>query len=369
MEIFNRIYIIQDLGFEKRCGFKRYVSQWMPGDNLVGSGGPPVIVVKEPIEADDGGSIKSGAIDSSQSAQNASALDGLAVPSVPSVTVKYRKVALINDNFTDNPMFPMTVTEPTRMYITLYQPDKRWNRGRLGEDPQAVNFTSFVSRKRRLESVMDYPVGIGFLILKLSGLNVRVTDFRLKKVAHTSEFLSFSNAVTAAVDIFPGRYAIVPYTHRILDRAMDYTLHVQYYTNHVDFEVEDPIAQRLRDKDGSVNDDAEGEPEDNELLRAHDDNDDVSILSYEKVNKVETDDLDVNDDDHTADDEDLENRQRMVPLPKLFKYHRWEYSEDIEEVGLQCMYGEVGDLMSYLKTLKGEVDRLQSSIRSLSKSK
>ncbi len=349
--------------FEKGGTTKCFVSKWLPGDYLVGSGGPPIIITKEEVE-DKGGEQRgmiSHDIAGHSSSPNIDVETSKSTMRQP--VLKYKRVAMISEDFTDNPMYPITVAKPTRMHITLYQQDKRWNISRLGEDLRDVNVASFIFRKERLQSVMKYSLGIGFLMMRLNGLKLRLTEFRLKKIAYVSDFVAFSNCVTAVVDVFPGRYAIIPYTHMPLDRITEYTLHCQYFSNHVDFEIEDAIAQRLHDKDGSLcGDDDNDEPDDNDLLRPHEHDDDVSILSYEKVKQMGNvdDDLDVDEEDRQKN---VSGQQHVVALPKLMKYSSWEYTEAMEELGLQCMYREVDDMMTYLKTLKREVDRLNSSLR------
>ena len=114
-----------------------------------------------------------------------------------------------------------------------------------------------------------------------------MTEFKLKKIVGTSQGVQFSHLNCAAFDLQPGRYAIVPYTHTALDAAMEYMLHVNYTTNHVEFEVEDVLAQRLTDD--NVSDD-EDEIDDNDLIQYDEDKDHISILSYEKVREYNIED-------------------------------------------------------------------------------
>lgn len=52
----------------------------------------------------------------------------------------------------------------------------------------------------------------------------------------------------------------------------------------MEFEIEDVLEQRLVDDAPSDEDsDYEAQPDDNDLLHLHEDDDDVSIMSYEKV--------------------------------------------------------------------------------------
>jgi hypothetical protein len=268
VDIFNRVYTVNDLMFEKKGVCRRFVSKWLPGDFLVGSGGPPVIVTKELVETieddEDGGDDNHKTDTDDDSVQRGP---------------KYIRTVAVNENFTDNPMYPFSVTEPARIAITMYQADKRWNVGRVGDDARHVVTLPFLARKERNEAVMQYSVGIGFLVVRLSGLKHRMTEFRLKKIAATSEGVLFSHSTSCFISLYPGRYAIIPFTHAAQDRAMDYALHCQFLSSQIDFEIEDPIAQRLQDNEPSENGlEIENQPEDNDLLRVHKDDDNVSIM-------------------------------------------------------------------------------------------
>ncbi len=360
VDIFNRVYIVNDLMFEKKGTCRRYVSKWLPGDYIVGSGGPPVIVTKELVEED---ANENNDDDDGENGGSKVTEDDDEDGTKSHKTQKFTRTATINESFTDNPMFPFAVTEPARVAITLYQLDKRWNVGRVGDDPRQVVSLPFLSRKERLEAVMHYPVGIGFLVVRLSGLKHRLTEFRLKKMAGTCEAVMFSHSTSNFLALYPGRYAIIPYTHAALDRAMDYAVHIHCLSNQVEFEIDDPIAQRLEDKDPS--EEGEGydeEPDDNDLLRAHKDDDDVSIMSYEVEEEK-------GEDDEEEDDNDEEESQiaipKMIPLPRVLLYKHWEYAEDIEELSILHLYGEVGDMMAYLRTLKEEIRKLNGAIKTL----
>ena len=143
------------------------------------------------------------------------------------------RYAMINDSFTDNPMYPFSVTEPTSLGIALYQKDRRWNMGRLGDNPRDVLTKQFASRGERLRACLEYPTGVAFLVVKLSGLQHRLTEFKLKKIVGASENVVFSNVSNNLVYLFPGRYAIVPYTHTRLSRSMEYVLHINFLSHQV----------------------------------------------------------------------------------------------------------------------------------------
>ncbi len=141
-------------------------------------------------------------------------------------------------------------------------------------------------------------------------------------------------------------------------------LHVQFLSTQVDFEVEDVIAERLVDADPSVDgaNAEEDEQDDNELLRVHDDDDEVSIMSFERV---------AAEDEKEEEEEGSQTGGRRaagggVPPPRLKIFKQWEYSEDTEELGVAQVFAEVGDLMKYMKALRGEVRKLHGTMRAMS---
>ena len=80
-------------------------------------------------------------------------------------------------------MYPFSVNEPADVCIALYQPDRRWSVGRLGEDPRDITCDEFASRGERLAACMKYGrSGLGFLVVKLFGMKVRCTEFNYAKL-------------------------------------------------------------------------------------------------------------------------------------------------------------------------------------------
>lgn len=342
----------------------------MPGDFIAGSGGPPIVIITE-----------TGFEEVNNSTTNAESLDnsneGSKNGDQPKTQgemqlQKYsRRIAIINESFTDNPMYPFTVTEPATLAITLSQQDKRWSSGRFGDDSTKVPATSFALRNDRMAECMRYPLAIGFVVLKLSGLKMRVTEFKLKKIYEKSVGLQFANTNANTIRLNPGRYAIVPYTHQAVDRATEYALTCQYLNHQVEFEIQDVIAQRLIDEAPSDDEDLDGKgedyeaPDDNDLLHYDDDNDDYSILSYEKVEDYDDDEI---NSPSKISNPAVKRPIRSIPPPKIAFQEPWEYLEDFEELGLTTMFHEVGDLARFMRNLKSEVRNLHSIVRGLSNS-
>ena len=177
-------------------------------------------------------------------------------------------------NFNNNPIYSIVVNEPCSLILTLYQSDRRWSIMRLSEGigaPGTTNTTGtgtntnsgvnnnrditsseFSFRSERLASCMKYPVAIGFAIIKLSGTHSRISNYRHRKVVATSKNVEYSNVVSGGtINLRPGRYAIIPYTHEVLDRSMSYVLHAQYLLGQIDFENEDLVDERPDDDSGS----------------------------------------------------------------------------------------------------------------------
>lgn len=246
VEVFNRVYLTTDHTLLHKEGTtKRFVSKWIPGDFVGGSGGPPIIITTQ-TEAQGLGEDKdkSPAKDRAEGTksagleQNHNNINTNNNNNVTSTAVKViERYAMVSETFTDNPMYPFSVTEPTTLGVCLYQKDRRWNMGRLGDNARDVLTRQFASRNARLSACMEYPTGVAFLIVRLSGLKHRVTEFKLRKIVSGSEGLVFSNVANNLIYLLPGRYAIVPYTHTMLSRSMEYVLHCNYVSSQVEFEV------------------------------------------------------------------------------------------------------------------------------------
>ena len=374
---------------------KRFVSKWIPGDYLVGSGGPPVIVTKERVEEDENDDEEEDhPKDVAGENENMHDHDGgdetQKEKEKEEERTVYELVASINDNFTDNPMYPFTIAEASTVTIALYQADRRWNMTRLTTTDQVatnntttaytVPVTLFQSRLDRLAEVMHYPIAIAFLLVRLSGMKIRCTEYRLKKTITTSDSVIFANATSLTIDLPPGRFVIIPYTHITLDRAMEYVLHLQYIKGQLELEIDDPILQRLQDREPSedgILEETANEPEDNDLLDVDPETEEVSILSYEKIPmQLSQSFKDSQKSNNTAaatkgndsEDEGTSSQslhrpvvQHMVPLPKLLRYKPWEYREDLEESSLQYLFEEVGDMMNFLKNIRSEVRKLHTT--------
>lgn len=357
--------VVTDLTFELSGGVKRYISKWIPGDYIAGAPGPPIVMVTE--TADDAGSIGGsggggGGVEQDESTiaslEKLQDLRDKGEKERGQAKERKRRMAVINEAFTDNPMYPFSISEPTVIGVALYQSDRRWTVGRFGEDSQDVRVSSFLTRADRHTACMQYPVAIGFLLVKLNGLKNRVTEFKLKKIVAKSQGMQFSNVNSATIRLRPGRYAIVPYTHVPLDRSMDYILHFNAQMNHIEFEVEDVIAQRLIDD--APSDEEEDEVDDNDLIHYNAETEEMSIMSYEKYQEEDEEDTSA-----LADNSNLSMKAREVRLvapPSLVTVQTGEYYEDMEELGIVTVFHEVGEIMKYLRNLKGEVHKLRKAI-------
>jgi hypothetical protein len=249
---------------------------------------------------------------------------------------------MINDDFTDNPMYPFSVTEPTTLVISMFQEDRRWSVGRLGDEPRDITSSSFSTRARRLAACMRYPDAIGFAVMKLNGMKFRITEFKLKKISGGSDKIDFSNVASTAI-IFPrpGRFAIVPFTSQKLTQAKDYILNCTFGDGCIEFEVNDVITERLMDQ--VVSDDDEEDDDD---------------------------ELDEEDDDELPDEQEIfkalkPSKYDKVPPPKIYLRSPWEYSESTEERGIVSVYDEVGDLCKYMDTIRNEIRNIRLSMMEL----
>lgn len=90
-----------DLSFKESISTKRYLSYWVPGDYIAGSGGPPL---DRSIRSPRSG--RKGDDDEDEEEEDDEDDDQ-------------------PDPFTDNPMYPFTVSEPIDLVISLFQSDRR----------------------------------------------------------------------------------------------------------------------------------------------------------------------------------------------------------------------------------------------------
>jgi hypothetical protein len=309
VDVFNRIYVVTDNSIlnPNTSSTKRYVSKWVPGDFLAGSGGPPVYsivspdaeYVNPPVENEltmmtsdvDGSQLPSQLVPPvenppypstvvGQASESRVDEKGLPIPkphiyneqndlNQQSVVTADTVEEVLNDNFSDNPMYPFSISDKTTVTISLFQEDRRWSVGRLGEEPRDITSTLFSSRSERLEQCMRYDTAIGFAVMKLNGEKMRVTDYKLKKIVGSCDSVNFLNVTSAAVKLGPGRYCIVPYTQEVVNRAYNYILHCGFQSSKVEFEINDILEERpvdtiLSDDDDSEDEDdeeAEGEAE------------------------------------------------------------------------------------------------------------
>ncbi len=437
VDVFNRAYALTDCTFKKGAAkpqleTKRFYSKWMPGEALVGSGGPPLVlapevdennmsalekrkrdlqrtlaqaekalraqkakdasqgdtkgtggsnsggelskdepnrtydeeldegagfVVYEPPDSDEDeqangdGGVGEGQVQGEgeggeQGEQKGGDGDTADADDKPAVGLGPYYSLEINEDFTDNPMYPFSVSEPTNVCIALYQPDRRWSVGRLGEDPRDITSDEFASRGERLAACMKYGrSGIGFLVVKLFGMKYRCTEFKLRKVVGCSDTIDYTNVASCAVHLPPGRYCVIPFTNMVYTEARDYILHFHYKEGSVELEVEDVIAQQL--SDDVISDDESDEEE------------------YPE---------DANEDELTDEQIDERDRARAANLllrnfgelsvkpPLQWAPNEWEYLENTEDLGVVSVFDEVGDLSRYLNSFRVEMRKLKHTI-------
>ncbi|CAE7445610.1 unnamed protein product, partial [Symbiodinium microadriaticum] len=312
--LFNRVYIIEDLMWQGDMITRRFLSKWVPGDFIAGSGGPPVDTSAPPpepeadmldTESKDGseieGKVAGGEDEDEEDEDEESDIDEPINP------------------FTDNPMYPFVVSEPTQISIALFQLDRRWSVSRLGDDPSNVTTNDFASRNGRIEACMDYDRAIGFAVLKLSGLKLRVTTFTMERIVANSEFIQFSNVCSKVIQLPPGRYVIVPFTDIPVDnKVIDYCLAVSSKEGAIDFEINDILKERPMDDMPS------------------DDEDDADAVEKRRL-----------------------QGEGFGQCPLLLMNDKWEWEEEIEESGSIAVYEQVNDLAFLLRSMRKDVRQLQ----------
>tara|TARA_B110000090_G_C13307655_1_gene418303 strand:- start:474 stop:1196 length:723 start_codon:yes stop_codon:yes gene_type:complete len=192
--------------------------------------------------------------------------------------------------------------------------------------------------------------GIGFVIVRLFGLKMRCTEFKLRKIVASSDYLCFTNAANCSARLLPGRYAVIPYTNMVVEEPTDYILHFHFSQGAVELEVNDVIEQRL--KDDIISDDESDNDEEYD-----DDSDEDAKLTPE--------DLDARDEQRIIDRQLKKFHTLAIKPPLPWTPNMWEYSEDTEELGVVSIFDEVGDLARYTNSLRTEIKKLQFTIENL----
>ena len=359
VEVFNRSFIIDDCFMNPNPALTIFDSQWQPGETVTGSGGQPTIeyspVPPEKEENDEEEETKDeddGGLDATSS-KLSEGVDGKSKDKVgdhdddddslngdPVVDPDRR---IINPDFTDNPMFPFSANEPCVLRVTLLQADRRWSVGRLGDEPRDTSAISFMTRNDRLGSCMKYEVGLGFLVGKLSGMKMQITTFKLKKLAACCHGLEWSSGVTAALRIpRAGRYALIPYTDVKMEKALDYRLLCAYKDGSIDFEVKDIIKEKF-----SLIDEVMSEEED-------EDDEEMDEAALEAAL-----------DGEERSDAGMSLNLDGIVAPNELPIENWEWTEDSEEYGIRGLYSEVGVVARDIATLRTQVNRMQSALKSV----
>ena len=187
------------------------------------------------------------------------------------------------------------------------------------DDPMNVTTRDFAIRNGRIEACMDYERAIGFAVLKLSGMKVRVTTFTMERIVANSEYIQFANACSKLVHLSPGRYCIVPFTDIPVDnKVIDYCLAVSAKDGAIDFEIKDILKERPIDEMPS------------------DDEEDADAAEKRKL-----------------------QGEGFGQCPLLLMNEKWEWEEEVEESGSIAVYEQVNDLAFLLRSMRKDVRQLQ----------
>jgi hypothetical protein len=198
-----------------------------------------------------------------------------------------------------------------------------------------ISSASYSSLDERINACMTYPRAIGFAVLKLSGLKVRVTTFSMQRILANSEFIQFSNSTSNLIHLPPGRYAIVPFTDIIVsNQVLDYCLVIQSKEGTVEYEVHDIIKERPIDE-----------------MPSDDEGDGGNQSSNQMIEKRGGD------------------AEGIGKCPLLLLTERWEWEEQIEEIANIAIYEQINDLAFLLRHLKKDIKDLQKGREGLESSK
>jgi hypothetical protein len=471
VELFNRVYIVTDKSIpvenpspdDPVVTSKRLLAKWIPGDDMNGSRGPPMVLPRIPkvirslalinnnmapkvyaspralnrFSPED--SQSTYAVLNSRAAGGAGAgAGGAAVPTLDSTQE-------LNGSFFWNPAYTFNVVEwQTSIVVALYQADRRWSVQRLGDDPRSVIAANFTNRTERLKSCMNYEHGIGFAVVKLpplpqpsqeegadgsiatsvnaSGKNstlsaaararltqdskslskasgeskrgllspgkkgvagedsenlplqktplqvLRETPFTAERIIGASDEVPCSNHTSGKVVLLKGRYAIIPYTHVPLDGgALEFVLNIQYTMGHIEFDgnveakpAEDAAQDSKGEKKGF-----KGSPDSKSQSR-------TSLASSIQIAPSKgAEPLFSGAEELSALEAEMLSNNNLqgsnpVPPPGLSTVRVWEFSEVTEDLGVTSLFDEVGELSSYVMSLRSEVKKLNKAVVHLS---
>jgi hypothetical protein len=126
VEVFNRIYIIEDISWLDNYTSRRYCSTWVVGDYVAGSGGPPGDFLAAATKSEDIFGVsprERGGGNASPGMSGAAAVSGGEDDDEDEDEddESEEEEEENGDPFTDNPMYPFSVTEPTDISIALFQ--------------------------------------------------------------------------------------------------------------------------------------------------------------------------------------------------------------------------------------------------------
>lgn len=204
---------------------------------------------------------------------------------------------------------------------------------RIGSDvtnPMTISSASYSSLDDRINACMTYPRAIGFAVVKLSGLKVRVTTFSMKRIIANSEYIQFSNSVSNLIRLPPGRYAIVPFTDIIIsNQVLDYCLVIQSKEGSIEYEINDIIKERPIDEMPSDDEDNNNNTNDTKQMEKQ--------LIYHGTGAS----------------------SGMGKCPLLLLTERWEWEEQIEEIANIAVYEQINDLAYILRHLKRDINDMK----------
>jgi hypothetical protein len=201
-----------------------------------------------------------------------------------------------------------------------------------------ISSAAYSSLDQRIDACMTYPRAIGFVILKLSGLKVRVTTFTMRRIIANSEYIQFSNSASNTIHLPPGRYAIVPFTDIVIsNEVLEYCLVIQAKEGALEYDVNDIIKERPID-------DMPSDDEDNGGGGGGGGGGTSAVMN--QVGKG-----------LSGESDDSDSGRGKCPL--LLLTERWEWEEQIEEIANVAIYEQINDLAYLLRHLKKDIKEIQ----------
>ena len=190
----------------------------------------------------------------------------------------------------------------------------------------------------------------------MKNLNKRLlNEFTIQNIAGKSDYIEFSNLSSGAIDLKPGRYAIVPFTHDAINKSCHIIVNFHYLDGQIEVEGAENNDNNQRHASlmgGTGN----GKTDDEEI--------NINKLMSQNEKFITNVEKEINEQLKVEAKKKLEYDSLITP-PMLIKYEDWEYGQDIDEISILTMYQEIGSIAKYVTQMKSDVNNMKNAMNEL----